>query len=272
LPILHAAPPAGPADQLPETLKLEHVIGDFDPRFTESLIGVYPALSEEIISADDPKFLLEGGIDAREQIFHIIGALSKKEKDVLFRRFGLQGYRTKTLEEIGKEFYVTRERVRQLEAQAIRRLQVGTRIAAFKKLLDLESNTLWEILSRESELLLPEDLEQRHREIDPILQLAIAVVFGDLGKWVSTSGTQFGAGWIRTERPLDALRSMIAAVRDYLRNLTLPRSVAGIAESLDIAKEDVALAVRVSDKLQVFEDYVVGDIVGPQARRTGAPA
>jgi hypothetical protein len=134
--------------------------------------------------------------------------------------------------------------------------------------LNREANTLWETLSHGSELLLPEDLEARHRDIDPLLQLAIDVVYGDLGKWAAKSGTPFGAGWIRTDRPVEAVQSMVGAVEDHLRNLPLPRSVGGVAEDLDTVPEDVALAVRATGRFRMFEDYIVDGIVGPQARRT----
>jgi hypothetical protein len=257
-----------PDDRLPPAMKLDDVIRDFDPRFAEALLDIYPTLSHEIISPSDPQFVIEGEVDVREQIADIISSIPKKEKDVLFRRFGLQGHGTRTLEEIGNEFYVTRERVRQVEAKAIKRLRVGTRRAVFKHLLDLDANTLWDALSLGSELLLPEDLEQRHRDIEPVQQLAITVVCDDLGKWVTESGAPLGAGWIRTDRPVEAVRAMMAAVGDHLRYLPLPRSVGGIAEDLDIPFEDVALAIRAGGSFHVFEDYVVSGTVGAQARRT----
>jgi hypothetical protein len=237
-------------------------------KFADSLLDLCPSLSGDIINPSDPQFVLEGGVDVRELIEHIISSLSNKEKDVLYRRFGLQGYRTKTLEEIGNEFYVTRERVRQVEARAIRRLQVGTRFAAFKHLLAHEANTLWDTLSLGSELVLPDDLEQRHRNIDPVQQLAVAVVYGNLGKWVSEAGESFGDGWIRTDRTVEAVRLMTEFVQDYLRNISLPRSVAALAENLDVPVEDIVLAARVSGRFRVVEDYVFDGIGWAQARRT----
>ena len=255
-----------PADRLPPTLSLHDL--HFSPSFERSLLELHPSLSEAVINPSDPQLVLESGIDIREEIEHIINILSKKEKDVLCRRFGLQGYRTKTLEEIGSEFYVTRQRVQQVEAKAIRRLQVPTRFAAFKYLLDREADKLWDALSLGSELLLPGDLEERHRNIDPIQQLAVTVVYGDLEKWASEAGTPFEAGWIRTDRSVEAVQSVIAAVRAYLLGLPLPRSLGGIAADLDIAPEDIALATRASGRFRVFEGYVIDGMVGPQARRT----
>lgn len=256
------------AELLPDKFTIESVTEDASPQLIASLGEVYSSLSDNLIDPGDPQFVLEPGIDIREQITNIINRLPKKENDVVLRRFGLHGHATKTLEEIGNEFYVTRERVRQVEAQAIRRLRVGTRVAAFKYLLGRESDTLWDRLSNGSELLLQQDIEERQGDIDPILQLTIAVVDDDLDNWVSKSGTPFGAGWVRTDRPIETIRLIVQDVESYLKELALPRSIAGIAEDLDIAPEDVALAARASGRFRAFEGYIVDGIVGPQARRT----
>ena len=59
--------------------------------------------------------------------------MSDREKKVLILRFGLQDGRQRTLEEVGREFSVTRERIRQIEAKALRKLRHPTRA---KKLRD----------------------------------------------------------------------------------------------------------------------------------------
>jgi len=62
--------------------------------------------------------------------------LSPREKKVLVMRFGLDDGKPKTLEEVGKEFKVTRERIRQIEAKAIRKLKHPTRARKLKDFLE----------------------------------------------------------------------------------------------------------------------------------------
>ena len=69
----------------------------------------------------------------REQVQEVLGTLTDRESRVLKLRFGLEDGRTRTLEEVGREFGVTRERIRQIEAKAIRKLRHPTRS---KKLRD----------------------------------------------------------------------------------------------------------------------------------------
>ena len=59
----------------------------------------------------------------KEQIEEVLGSLNEREQKVLKLRFGLEDGRARTLEEVGKEFDVTRERIRQIEAKALRKLR-----------------------------------------------------------------------------------------------------------------------------------------------------
>ncbi|MDD4816084.1 MAG: RNA polymerase sigma factor RpoD [Clostridia bacterium] len=69
----------------------------------------------------------------KEQLFSIIETLTPREQKVIKMRYGLDDNRTRTLEEVGREFNVTRERIRQIEAKALRKLRHPTRS---KKLVD----------------------------------------------------------------------------------------------------------------------------------------
>ena len=59
----------------------------------------------------------------REQLMEVLGTLSDREKNVICLRYGLDGGRSYTLEEVGSIYHVTRERIRQIEAKALRKLR-----------------------------------------------------------------------------------------------------------------------------------------------------
>ncbi|MCL4366291.1 RNA polymerase subunit sigma, partial [Patescibacteria group bacterium] len=63
----------------------------------------------------------------KEQVEPVLSTLSDREKRVLEERFGLKDGRPKTLEEVGKMFAVTRERIRQIEAKSLRKLRHPSR-------------------------------------------------------------------------------------------------------------------------------------------------
>jgi RNA polymerase primary sigma factor len=72
----------------------------------------------------------------KEQIDGVLASLSPRERRVLLLRFGLEDGRSRTLEEVGKEFNVTRERIRQIEAKALRKLRHPTRSRKLKDYLE----------------------------------------------------------------------------------------------------------------------------------------
>ncbi len=72
----------------------------------------------------------------KEQLSDVLDTLTPREKKVLILRFGLTDGRARTLEEVGKEFNVTRERIRQIEAKALRKLRHPSRSKRLKDFLD----------------------------------------------------------------------------------------------------------------------------------------
>lgn len=72
----------------------------------------------------------------KEQLKEVLGTLTEREQKVLRLRFGLDDGRARTLEEVGKEFQVTRERIRQIEAKALRKLRHPSRSRKLKDYLD----------------------------------------------------------------------------------------------------------------------------------------
>ena len=72
----------------------------------------------------------------KEQLNEVLDTLTERERKVLILRFGLEDGRGRTLEEVGKEFNVTRERIRQIEAKALRKLRHPSRSRKLKDYLE----------------------------------------------------------------------------------------------------------------------------------------
>ena len=72
----------------------------------------------------------------REQLDEVLETLTDRERQVLRLRFGLDDGRARTLEEVGREFHVTRERIRQIEAKALRKLRQPSRSRKLRDYLD----------------------------------------------------------------------------------------------------------------------------------------
>ncbi len=107
-----------------EPVSLETPIGEEE----DSHLGDFLADDKTPTPAETASFAL-----MREQLQDVLDTLTPREKKVLTLRFGLEDGRMRTLEEVGKEFNVTRERIRQIEAKALRKLRHPSRS---KKLRD----------------------------------------------------------------------------------------------------------------------------------------
>lgn len=110
-----------------EPVSLETPIGEEE----DSHLGDFIEDEDAPAPASAASFIL-----LKEQLGDVLGTLTEREKRVLELRFGIEDGRPRTLEEVGKEFGVTRERIRQIEAKALRKLRHPSRSKKLKDYLE----------------------------------------------------------------------------------------------------------------------------------------
>ena len=110
-----------------EPVSLETPIGEEE----DSHLGDFIEDDNALAPADAASFMM-----LKEQLEDVLKTLTPREEKVLSLRFGLEDGRSRTLEEVGKEFNVTRERIRQIEAKALRKLRHPSRSKKLKDYLD----------------------------------------------------------------------------------------------------------------------------------------
>jgi RNA polymerase primary sigma factor len=110
-----------------EPVSLETPIGEED----DSHLGDFIEDQEATSPSDHAAYEL-----LKEQLEDVLDTLTDREENVLRLRFGLDDGRTRTLEEVGKVFGVTRERIRQIEAKALRKLRHPSRSKRLKDFLE----------------------------------------------------------------------------------------------------------------------------------------
>ena len=110
-----------------EPVSLETPIGEEE----DSHLGDFIKDDNVPVPADAAAFTL-----LKEQLEEVLGTLTEREQKVLTLRFGLEDGRARTLEEVGKEYNVTRERIRQIEAKALRKLRHPSRSRKLKDYLE----------------------------------------------------------------------------------------------------------------------------------------
>ncbi len=110
-----------------EPVSLETPVGEED----DSHLGDFLPDESALAPADAASHQL-----LKEQVMDVLNSLTSRERKVLELRFGLEDGRSRTLEEVGREFDVTRERIRQIEAKALRKLRHPSRSKKLKDYLD----------------------------------------------------------------------------------------------------------------------------------------
>jgi RNA polymerase primary sigma factor len=110
-----------------EPVSLETPIGEED----DSHLGDFIPDDSALAPADAASHQM-----LKEQVMDVLNSLTSRERKVLELRFGLEDGRSRTLEEVGREFEVTRERIRQIEAKALRKLRHPSRSKKLKDYLD----------------------------------------------------------------------------------------------------------------------------------------
>ena len=110
-----------------EPVSLETPIGEEE----DSILGDFIPDSDAPAPSEMAAFML-----LKEQLMNVLDTLTPREAKVLRLRFGLDDGRARTLEEVGREFKVTRERIRQIEAKALRKLRHPSRSKKLKDFLE----------------------------------------------------------------------------------------------------------------------------------------
>ena len=110
-----------------DPVSLETPIGEEE----DSHLGDFVEDSDSPAPSDSASYSL-----LREQLFTVLHTLTTREEQVIKLRYGLEDGRPRTLEEVGRKFKITRERIRQIEAKALRKLRHPSRSKSLKDYLN----------------------------------------------------------------------------------------------------------------------------------------
>lgn len=118
---------------------LKDCIRSMDIASLDSPVGVdddQESLLVDFVSSDESITVQSERKALKECVYELLDDLKERERDVIIKRFGLYGYRQHTLEEVGKEYGISRERVRQIESKGIRKLRHPKRKSKLRDFLN----------------------------------------------------------------------------------------------------------------------------------------
>jgi hypothetical protein len=203
-----------------------------------------------------------------EHVRTVVSRLPNKERDVVVRRYGLEGRAPETLEQVAVQFHVTRERVRQVEAKALTRLRMGENRRAFLRLLQVEGESIWNVLSQGSDLLLPVDLQDHRHAIAAECILAVEVVHARLIDWAANMGRPALGGFLRGSIEAEEIRKSARQLADWAADAPGPMLFAAADQVIGVSRADLAIAIKLRSDIRSFEGYICPGHFGSQARRT----
>lgn len=202
---------------------------------TLNLLGVSEVREAKAAASPPPGWTAEGFIDWS------IGLLDERRQDIVRRRFGL-GVPEETLEDVGQTYNVTRERIRQLEAKALKELSAIGKKHRLREALDLRRPAVWDFLRQDAEFLTRTQLYDRQRDLDPRIRLALKIIGSDFARWIGRYAPAVGGGWIDPSLDGASVKHLARHLRHYVREHALPRPLSDLDKGVSPA--GVAAAVR----------------------------
>lgn len=220
--------------------------------------------SASVQAEDEPPV----GLTTREWIEQEISALPTNRVEVLYSRYGLDGQHPRTLQEIADRVHVTRERVRQVEAGAIKRLRAGLRSrAAFVHYLAESKESQWAILFGQQLTIPKDEVSERFRRLDPWFLLSIDIVFED-GRdgYLNANAYKTAGSWFKSSDEAEGWQKLNHVMGDILNSYRTPMPVDTLEE---VAPWVRAPSSAEGDTWTLCDGYVFTGRVGSRARRTG---
>ncbi len=191
--------------------------------------------------------------------------LEARERAVLIRRYGMENGQIETLEEISETYSVTRERIRQVEAKAIRKLASKLKGTHFVQLIEQASERFWQQRAVPYIAFAARDSSQIRRELPPILTLALDIAKMNLSDWLARTSTAMRHGFLSRACDAETVVALGTRLRDDVAERCLPLALADVDGGVDPAL--AAAAICLETDLTLFEGYLFEDRPRPRLRR-----
>jgi RNA polymerase sigma factor (sigma-70 family) len=196
----------------------------------------------------------------------LLSELSPREREVLERRYGFGTHPGETLEDVAVDYGVTRERIRQIEAKALRRLSLPRRVARIRKPFEAECPQALAAAAFGLSFVRSGEENALIRRLPANIRLAVDVLFPDRRTFLGTQAIQWESGWLigasSTRRYDEALQEL----QRRLPKTQFPIPLSELCEGLD--EEGAIVAIELATPVIIFEGYALLFRASARRRRT----
>lgn len=215
----------------------------------KGLCGVEP--SQNPTSLPEP-VSVDSGKSPEDILTRLLGQLREQPRAIIERRFGLKG-QAQTLEEVGRSYDVTRERIRQIEAKTLKDLRRRARKVARASVVE-HAPLVWGELSCGRYAVSAAEVERRRKSLSPWLTLALEVAGMTLKQLLGQYAQPLGHGWISPEMPFHVAVELRKRLGETLKRFPLPRSIESLVPESERA---AAIAVIEVSGRSTYGSYVI---------------
>ena len=188
--------------------------------------------------------------------------LVPREKEILERRFGIDREKKQTLEEIGKEFDVTRERIRQIESKALRKQQSPRILRSWQLFVDENISSILDAVFGARVIM------KKPLALSGEFALAIVIVHKKVSKFLEQRGQRFEDNWVRPNISILELQSARNRLVSCVRvDGTLPLSISELCEALEVNRGIIEAAMSALDGYRAYRGWIIRGNATSRKRR-----
>ena len=194
----------------------------------------------------------------------LLSELKLREQKILRRRNGIGQERCETLEEIGTDLSVTRERIRQIEAKSLERIRVRVRRAPIAKLIQAEGPKVWKTLSLGAQFLTKKELYERRLTLLPHVRLALDIEARSIESLLDQVAHPMPHGWLTRDVNSADVFAAAESLSIASKGL-LPQALSALVGENGVPAARLA-AILIQDQ-PVCQDYFMPPRVGARLTR-----
>lgn len=192
--------------------------------------------------------------------------LTGRQRHVIIDRYGMKGTTRKTLEAVGKQHNLKRERIRQIELRAVRKLK-GDSESVMKSYVKNKQQEIYEKLAEGKHVIPFKQLSKQEAALPGEYRLALDVAYGSVKRWLQDVAQSTSLGWCLFSFTPGDINAWKKRIDKYCKDISLPCPIANTIEPLRLTRNQIEVALEFMQDYKIFSDYLFRGNITPRKMR-----